>query len=297
MNPDKQRRRRMQDRLISELNAWRFAITELILLRIARAKYESLYDKKEQNPLVSVYVPTYNRAEILMERAVPTVLSQTYKNIELIIIGDCCTDDTEELLLEIKDERVKFYNLPKRGYRYPPSTENHWLAGPVIAANKGLDMISGKWIARIDDDDIWTNDHIEVLLKFAEKGNYEFVSAQHIEERHGKRQICEVFGAKESYYTRSNKSVAGYNPKIGGTQTWLYRSYLRFFKYNINCWRKDWNRVNDVDLSIRMFKANVRMGFQEQVLAYVFPRRGEATVGLEAYKLTAEDKVQYYKFH
>ena len=85
-------------------------------------------------------------------------------------------------------------------------------------------------------------------------------------------------------------------PRIGGTQTWLYRSYLSFFKYNINCWRKSWNRVNDTDLQDRMFYAGVRMGLCDQVVAYVLPRLGEVTVGLEAYRLTEQEKQEHFKF-
>lgn len=291
-----ERKRTFQDKLISGLNAIRYAMTEPVILRLMRRQYGKDYNNPDENPLISVYTPTYNRGELLIERAVDSVLKQTYKNFEFIIVGDHCTDNTEELVTKIGDPRIRFYNIPKRGYRYPPTVENHWLAGPVVAANTALSMVQGKWISRIDDDDIWTTDHIENLLKFAQSGDYEFVSAQHVEERHGKRQVCEIFGAKDPYYTKSNKPVMGYNPKIGGTQTWLYRSYLRFFKYNIHCWRKSWNRVNDVDLSIRMFKAGVRMGFLEEVVAYVLPRPGETTVGLEAYELTSEKKLEHFKF-
>jgi glycosyltransferase involved in cell wall biosynthesis len=289
-------KRTIKDKSISAVNSFRYAVTERIVLQVMRARYSSLYDKIEEAPLISVYTPTYNRGELLLERAVPSILKQTYKNFEFVIVGDCCTDNTEELVSKIDDPRVRFYNLPKRGYRYPPTAENHWLTGPVVPANEALKILHGKWIARTDDDDIWTPDHLEVLLRFALNDKYEFVSAQHIEERYGKKQACEVMGAKDSYYTRSNKPVSGYNPKIGGTQTWLYRSYLNYFKYNINCWRKSWNRVNDVDLSIRMFKAGVTMGFLEQVVTYVLPRPGEDTIGLEAYKATESDKMKHFEF-
>lgn len=276
----KERKRNIQDRLISGFNSFRYAITEPIMLRIARARYGHLFSVQD-DPLVSVYIPTYNRGQLLVERAVPSVLSQTYKNIELVVVGDCCTDNTAELLSQVNDTRIRFYNLPKRGRRYPESAENHWLAGPVVPANKALELVRGKWIARLDDDDTWTPDHIEVLLRFAQKWDYEFVSASYVTERHGKRIVVDV---KDEI------------PRIGGTQTWLYRSYLRFFKYNINCWRKNWNRVNDTDLQDRLFRAGVRMGFLDQVVAYVLPRPGEVTVGLEAYKLTEEEKCKHFKF-
>lgn len=280
-SPTKQTQRRtLQDRLISGWNTLRFSMTEPIKLRYARARYEHLYTDPQESPLMSVYVPTYNRGQLLIDRAVASVLSQTYTNLELIIVGDHCTDNTAELVSRINDPRVRFFNISKRGYRYPPTAENHWLAGPVVPANKGLEMVRGKWVARIDDDDIWTPDHIEVLLRFAQEGNYEFVSAVYIAERHGKRIVVDV---KDE------------NPRIGGTQTWLYRSYLRFFKYNIDCWRKSWNRVNDTDLQDRVVRAGVRMGFLDQVVAYVLPRPGEVTVGLEAYRLSEQEKLEHFR--
>ena len=285
----KQRKRSLLDIIISSSKAIYYAITEPIKLKIARSKNEKNYLKKEKNPLISVYCPTYNRGKLLMKRAVKSVLSQTYKNFEFIIVGDCCTDDTAKLVSKINDKRVKFYNLKKRGYRFPETAENLWLAGPVVAANKALEIIRGKWIARIDDDDIWTEDHLQTLLDCAQKGNYEFVSSLYEEKRHGKKTVIDGERANGPYYTRKNKPTRGYDPKIGGTQTWLYRSYLKLFRYNIDCWRKNWNKVNDTDISIRMFKAGVKMGFVDEVLGFYYPRPGEDTVGLDAYK-EAEEK-------
>jgi len=264
-------------------------------LRLARLRYEKFYKNKNEKPLISVYIPTYNRAKILMERSVPAVLAQSYKNFELIIVGDHCTDETEKLVSGINDPRVRFYNIPKRGYRYPPTAENHWLAGPVVAANQALKMVRGKWTARIDDDDIWTEDHLASLLDFAEEGNFEFVSALYEEERRGKRKVVDGERANGPYFNPKSKGDE-LDPKLGGTQTWLYRSYLRFFKYNINCWRKNYNRVNDIDLEIRMYKAGARMGFLEKVVAYVLPRPGEDTVGLEAYRAGEKEKLEHFRF-
>lgn len=291
-----EQKRKLIDKTICTFNNARFSIVEPLVLRIMRLLHEKDYQDKEKKPLISVYVPTYNRAEILMKRAIPTVLAQTYTNFEFIILGDCCSDKTEELVKKVKDSRIRFYNLPKRECRYPPTAENHWLAGPVVAANQALKMAKGKWIARVDDDDTWTKNHLESLLEFAQKGNYEFVSAQYLEEKHGQRRIDKGVGAQDPYYTRSEKPIKGPNPLIGGTQTWLYRSYLKFMKYNLNCWRKDWNRVNDVDLSQRIFNAGVRMGFLNKLVAFVVPRPGETTVGVEAYKTKAKEKEEHFRF-
>src|SRR3989338_4645050 len=128
MSKNELRKQTTVDKLICNYNSSRYSLLEPIKLKMARLKHEGLYNKEEKNPLISVYIPTYNRGELLIKRSVPSVLAQTYKNFELIIIGDHCTDNTEALVSNIKDERIRFYNLPTRGYRYPPTVENHWLA-------------------------------------------------------------------------------------------------------------------------------------------------------------------------
>lgn len=275
------RRRTISDRLIANLNSLRFRITEPLRLRLARARYDRLYDDPTEEPLISICVPTYNRGPILIERAVGTALAQSYKNFELIVVGDHCTDNTMELLSQIKDPRLHIYNLPERKRKYPQTVENHWFVGGAVPANKAMEMARGKWIARNDDDDIWTPDHLEKLLRFAQAGRFEFVSAAYIAERHGTRKVV---------------NLQGEHPTIGGVQTWLFRSYLKFMKYNVECWRKSWNRVWDADLQDRIYKAGVRTGFLDEVVAYVLPRPGEKTVGLEAYRLSEKEKLEHFKF-
>ena len=288
--------RTMEDRLIAGLNSSRFALAEPVQLRIARLKHAREYDDPHQEPLVTVCVPTYNRGPLLIERAVASVLSQTYANIELMIVGDHCSDNTAELLAEIRDPRLRFYNLPSRSRKYRQTVENHWFVGGATPANKAMELARGQWIARVDDDDTWSPDHIEKLLRFAQQGQYEFVSGLYEEERFGERKVVDGVRALDPYYTRRPVAGVDDSPKIGGVSTWLYRSYLRFMRYNGNCWRKEWNRVWDVDLSLRIHGAGVRMGFLDEVVAYVLPRPGETSVGLEAYKLTESEKLEMYKF-
>lgn len=289
-------KRTIEDRLIAGFNSSRFALMEPVQLRIARMKHAREYDDPRQEPLVTVCVPTYNRGPLLIERAVASVLSQTYTNIELMIVGDHCTDNTAELLAEIKDPRLCFYNLPSRSRNYLQTVENHWFVGGATPANKAMELARGQWIARLDDDDSWSPDHIEKLLRFAQQGQYEFVSGLYEEERFGERKVVDGVRALDPYYTRRPVAGVDDSPKIGGVSTWLYRSYMRFMRYNVNCWRKEWNRVWDVDLSLRIHGAGVRMGFLDEVVAYVLPRPGETSVGLEAYKLTESEKLEMYKF-
>ncbi len=286
MNPNQKRRKRtIEDRIISGLNSLRFTLTEPLLLRVARARHEREYADPKTSPLVSVQINTFNRGQLLIERAIPSILSQTYRNLELVIIGNHCTDNTEELVSRIDDPRVRFYNLPFQYSKDADDIESRWLVGPGEALNVGLNLLRGQWFTWLGDDDIYTPDCIEELLHFAQEEKHEFVSAQYEEERFGKRKIVDGIRAKDSYFTCRQSDPNDESPKIGGIQTWMYRSYLRFFKYNVNCWHKSWNRGIELDLCLRIFKSGVRMGFLDHVVAYVLPRPGEATVGLDAAKI------------
>ena len=59
------------------------------------------------NPLVSVIIPVYNR-ENLIQRAIKSIIDQTYKNLEIIVIDDASTDNTPDKVSQIKDERLKY---------------------------------------------------------------------------------------------------------------------------------------------------------------------------------------------
>jgi len=284
------------DFFISTVNNYRYALFEPFILKIMRLKYENEFNDLNEKPLISICIPTFNRGSILVERAVKSALAQTYQNFELIIVGDHCTDNTYELLKEINDPRIRFYNLPLRKRNYRQTIENHWFVGGSIPANKAMNLAKGKWIARLDDDDTWTPDHLEKLLCFAQQNNYEFVSGLYIEERFGVQKIVDGIRALDQYYTQNPNIKSDNSPKIGGVNSWLYRRYLRFMPYNPSCWRKKWNRVWDVDLSLRIYSAGVRMGFLNEVVAFVLPRPGENSVGLEAYKLAENEKMEKYKF-
>ena len=266
-------RRTIQDKFISRFNSIRYSITEPIMLRIARARYGHLYSNITEDPLVSVMIPTYNRGQLLVDRTLPSIFAQTYQNLEVVIVGDCCSDNTPELLAQIKDPRLRFFNLPQPG-QYPEDISCRWFIAGVKPANKALKLIRGKWIAWLDDDDVFTPDHIEKLLRFAQKERYEFVAGLYEEERNGKRLIM---GHRLNEY-----------PEYGGHSTWLYKSYLRFFRYNANSWRKSWNRPGDIDLQLRMRAAGVWMGALDHVVTYVLPRLGSSTVGLAAHEIESK---------
>jgi glycosyltransferase involved in cell wall biosynthesis len=271
---------KLYNKSFSILNQLKYFLYETSRLQLERMKNKKSHLINE--PVIDIILPTYNRSLMLKERSIPSILNQTYKNFRLIIIGDCCTDDTEAVIKEFKDERIFFYNLSERKKRYPESVENHWFCGPVVAINKGLEFVSADWIARIDDDDIWEKKHLEQLLKFAIKYRVEFVSSHYTVVEEGNNIL---------------KDFSNEKPSIGGVQTWLYASYLKFFKANINCWRKSWNRVNDLDLQDRMYKSGVKMKYLSESTCIIKPRPDETKIGLNAYKENKKQFLNKYKFN
>ena len=264
--------------IFSKINSLRYYIKEKTLYTVVKKK--SFKILKKEKPLISIVMPTYNRCKILSEIGLPTVLNQTYKNFELIIVSDGSTDNTEEEIKKFNDKRIKFYKIIRKK-RYPPNLDNHWACHSVVPTNFGLKKINGDWIAHIDDDDIWTEDHLEKLLSFAIQNKYEFVSSSHAEIRYEKKII---------------KDYSNCKPPVGAHQTWLYTANLVFFERNINCWRRTWNRIHDVDVQDRMTKVGLNFGYLKDVTYIAKPRPGENEIGIRAIRKNEEYYKKKYKF-
>lgn len=124
--------------------------------------YQAVFDKPE--PLVSICIGTYNRAALLMERSLRSCLNQTYRNIEIIVVGDACTDETAKMMAEVSDPRVRFVNLKQRG-EYPEEPHLRWMVAGTAPVNHALSMARGDFITHLDDDDEHAPERVEVLLR------------------------------------------------------------------------------------------------------------------------------------
>lgn len=119
-------------------------------------------------PLVSVCICTYNRGTLLVERSLRSIMAQTYKNIEIIVVGDGCSDNTALLMAGIDDPRVVFVNLPERGV-YPENPVHRWMVAGTTAVNHALTLCNGQFITHLDDDDEHPPDRIAKLLALAQQ--------------------------------------------------------------------------------------------------------------------------------
>ena len=108
--------------------------------------------------LVSIITPTYNCSKFI-GATIESVLSQTYKNFEMIIVDDASTDDTESVVKSYKDKRIKYIKLKTN-------------SGPAVARNTAMEEAKGKYMAFLDSDDLWLPTKLEKQIKFIKKNKF-----------------------------------------------------------------------------------------------------------------------------
>ncbi|MEG0933743.1 MAG: glycosyltransferase [Lachnospiraceae bacterium] len=110
--------------------------------------------KDQVLPVVSVLLSTYNRARTLSE-SIDSILEQTYTDFELIIVDDGSTDETRDILESYHDTRIRILYLK----------ENHFYC---YAANQGLQLVRGRYVAIQNSDDIWDENKLQIQIDFME---------------------------------------------------------------------------------------------------------------------------------
>lgn len=194
--------------------------------------------------MISVIVPTHNR-EKTIKKSIDSVLCQTYNNIEIIVVDDKSTDNTEEVINSIKDNRIKYIKLDEN-------------KGACFARNKGIELAQGKYIAFQDSDDEWLPQKLEIQLRYLEEKKLDVVSCrmyQIFDESKTK-----IFPAK----CKINKQELYFKNCIS-TQTILGKAEcFKNEKFDVNL-----PRFQDWDLVLRIVK-KYRVEIVEQILVKAY---------------------------
>jgi len=114
-----------------------------------------IVEETVERGLVSVIIPTYNRGALIRE-TIQSVVNQTYKSIEVLVIDDGSTDNTREIVEYINDSRIKYCWFENSGL-------------PAVARNRGLRIARGEYIAFQDSDDLWVLDKLQKQIDYLEK--------------------------------------------------------------------------------------------------------------------------------
>lgn len=257
------------------------------------------------NDLVSIITPSYNTARFLQE-TIECVLAQTYANWEMLIVDDCSTDETDDVVASFTDERIRFF-------------KNDRNRGAAYSRNFALREARGRWIAFLDSDDLWMPDKLEKQIRFMEDNGCAFSYTNYVEmdedgnrlsvlwtgpKKIGRFRMClfnfmgcltvmydsKIVGLLQiadlkkrndyALWIQASKkadayllpeTLAVYRVRSGGSITNRSQSPLRLVKYHYALWRTGENR-NPVSALFRTL-VNLVCGFLKK---YIYKKRIES---------------------
>jgi glycosyltransferase involved in cell wall biosynthesis len=201
-------------------------------------------------PLVTVRIGTYAGDDVLFERALRSVRRQTYPNWEAIVVCDGQQASTAAHIASLRDPRIRCVQRPRNG-PYPAERIARWQVAGVHPFNEAVALAQGSWIAPIDQDDEWSDDHLDVLLTAAQRTRAEL-----------------AYGVARTVVANKDETYFGvWPPELGdfGFQASIYHAGLTTFLYDSNAHLigepADWN------LARRMLEAGVRFEYVERIVA------------------------------
>lgn len=159
--------------------------------------------KMSNNPMISVVMSVYN-AEKYLDEAIQSILNQTYKDFEFVIINDGSTDKSLEIIEKYKkeDERIVLISRENKGL--------------IVSLNEGIEIARGKYIARMDADDISLSERFEEQIKFMEENNDIGVCGTWVElfGENKKETLWKMSSIDEELKTRLLFSVTFAHPSV-----------------------------------------------------------------------------------
>lgn len=198
---------------------------------------------------ISVVIPTHNRCESL-KNAIRSVIAQTYKDFEILIVDDASTDNTQSYASALKNKNIYYIRLNTN-------------KGGCHARNEGIKKSSGELIAFLDDDDLWFPKKLEKQIKLFSSYNLDFCfSAKKVIYSNSKK--CRVSALKPKFVD-PYKSIM-YDNYIGTTSTILLRKKLI---EQINGFDEQLPALQDYDLYIRLLENGCKIkGIYDALITY-----------------------------
>jgi len=205
---------------------------------LARAQQPHREPFTKHCPLVSVCIATYNRSRLLTTRSLPSVLAQTYPNLEVIVVGDGCTDDTAEAVAALGDPRVRFENLPLERPDY--GAHGGWYVAGTRAVNRALELARGDFVTHLDDDDEYLPERIDDCLRVCREGGFDFLFHSFLSETEGGWRRVESPDGLLRFATVTTSST-------------FYHRFFKDLPWDMEAWTRwqepgDWNRYRKLAL-------------------------------------------------
>lgn len=224
------------------------------------------------NDLVSIIIPTFNRKDTIL-KSLQSILNQTHKNIEVIIVDDGSTDETYRLFEKQTDKRINFYRYEKN-------------QGACYARNYGFSKSNGVYIAFHDSDDEWVPSKLEEQLHELKKNNYDFIFCG----------MTRIKGNNKYYFpmTKFNENGDVLHQQLMqnhiSTQTMLMkREVLEKVNFDIT-----FKRFQDWDFSLQVILNNFKIGYLEEPLVISEVQKNSISANIKT-SLAYEHLYEKYK--
>lgn len=195
----------------------------------------------EQPPLVSVVIPVYNREETIA-RCIDSALSQSYDNLEAIVVDDYSKDGTVSVIEGAFKNSIKLIK----------HKENK---GGSAARNTGISKAEGKYIALLDSDDVWKPNKIKHQVKLLEARDERYIGsytdAEYISQGFISTALKNIIGSSSWEESCSVEGILSLNDKIGGASTLLIKKSI---VDEIGGFDPEFDRHQDYEFLIRCLK-------------------------------------------
>ncbi|MDN5067887.1 glycosyltransferase family 2 protein [Aliarcobacter butzleri] len=204
-------------------------------------------------PLISVVIPMYN-AEKYIDETIKSVLNQTHENLEIIVVDNCSTDKSKDIVKNIDEAIIKLIELEYNS------------GGPARPRNVGVENANGEYIAFLDADDIWNKNKLDYQLKFMldNKLNFSSTSAMYIDEQSRLiKKSNKIKNIIRKFRTYDLKSLLRYK-FIFTSSVLIKKDILKKFNEETNC-----ISVEDYYLWLNLLNnSNTKYGFLHKELLY-----------------------------
>jgi glycosyltransferase involved in cell wall biosynthesis len=246
------------------------------LQQILWLKIILIFMKNNKNELISVIIPCYN-SEKTINRAIDSVINQSYKNLEILVIDDGSTDNTRNIINNYikNDTRIKYFYLDNSG-------------GPSLPSNFGVDKSEGEFVAFLDHDDEWALNKLERQLNLIKSDQIDFVSC----------------------FTYFVNTITGFSDRV------IIKKYLNYkniileknfilslssilMKKKVFCdiggFDERLKGIQDWDLYIRLFVKGYQFGFIDNYLLYNYKQENSLSLKFSEDKFIKETSIIYKK--
>jgi len=196
----------------------------------------------------SIIIPTYNRAESYLKRAIDSVINQTYRNWELIIIDNNSIDNTKELIKSYEHPQIKMYTINNNG-------------NIAKSRNLGINNSRGDYLAFLDSDDYWKEDKLKVCADFLNNNN-EYVGICHSEDWNSKdNKFIKKYGPEKNF---TFKRLLAKGNCISLSAMVVKKSNI----VDVNNFSENTEFITaeDYDLWVKLAEKNNKIGFIEKSL-------------------------------